>query len=86
VSFVHLIILLVRRDIVSPLIGEIRLCTGLRIGRLGFDSRGAGNFYLHHRVENGSGAHPPSYPMGTRGYFPGRGGENNSQPPPGIEP
>jgi hypothetical protein len=25
---------------------------------------GAGNFSLHHRVQNGSGAHPASYPMG----------------------
>jgi hypothetical protein len=32
---------------------------------------GAGNFSLHHRVQNGSGAHPGSYPMGTRGSFPG---------------
>jgi hypothetical protein len=32
---------------------------------------GAGNFSLHHRVQNGSGAHPDSYPMGTRGSFPG---------------
>jgi hypothetical protein len=32
---------------------------------------GAGNFSLHHRVKNGSGAHPASYPMGTRGSFPG---------------
>jgi hypothetical protein len=31
---------------------------------------GAGNFFLHHRVQNGSGAHPDSYPMGTRGSFP----------------
>jgi hypothetical protein len=31
---------------------------------------GAGNFPLHHRVQNGSGAHPASYPMGTRGSFP----------------
>jgi hypothetical protein len=30
---------------------------------------GAGNFY--HGVQNGSGAHPTSYPMGTRGSFPG---------------
>jgi hypothetical protein len=27
----------------------------------------AGNFSLHHRVQNGSGAHPASYPMGNRG-------------------
>jgi hypothetical protein len=32
---------------------------------------GAGNFFLHHRVQKGSGAHPASYPMGTRGSFPG---------------
>jgi hypothetical protein len=31
---------------------------------------GAGNFSLHHRVQNVSGAHPASYPMGTRGSFP----------------
>jgi hypothetical protein len=32
---------------------------------------GVGNFSLHHRVQNCSGAHPASYPMGTRGCFPG---------------
>jgi hypothetical protein len=32
---------------------------------------GAGNFSLHHRVQNGSGAHPASYPMSTSGSFPG---------------
>jgi hypothetical protein len=32
---------------------------------------GAGNFSLHHRIQNGSGAHPTSYSMGTRGSFPG---------------
>jgi hypothetical protein len=32
---------------------------------------GAGNFCLHHRVQNGSEAHPVSYPMGTSGSFPG---------------
>jgi hypothetical protein len=32
---------------------------------------GAGNFSLHHRVQTGSGTHPTSYPMGTRGSFPG---------------
>jgi hypothetical protein len=32
---------------------------------------GAGNFSLHHRVHNDSGAHPDSYPMGTRGSFSG---------------
>jgi hypothetical protein len=33
---------------------------------------GAGNFSLHHRVQNSSGALPPSYPMGIRSSFPGR--------------
>jgi len=32
---------------------------------------GAGNFSLHHRVQNSSGAHPASYQMGTRGSFAG---------------
>jgi hypothetical protein len=32
---------------------------------------GAGNFSLHHRIQNGSGAHPTYCPMGTRGSFPG---------------
>jgi hypothetical protein len=32
---------------------------------------GAGNFSLHHRVQNGFEAHQASYPMGTRGSFPG---------------
>jgi hypothetical protein len=31
----------------------------------------AGNFSLHHRVQNGSRAHPVSYPMGTKGSFRG---------------
>jgi hypothetical protein len=31
----------------------------------------AGNPSLHHRVQNGSGAHPASYPRGTSGPFPG---------------
>jgi hypothetical protein len=29
------------------------------------------NFPLRHRVQTGSGAHPASYSMGTRGSFPG---------------
>jgi hypothetical protein len=33
-------------------------------------SAGAGNS-LHHRVQNGSAAHPASYPMDTGGSFPG---------------
>jgi hypothetical protein len=32
---------------------------------------GAENSSPHHRVLNGSWTHPASYPMGTRGSFPG---------------
>jgi hypothetical protein len=32
---------------------------------------GAENFSLHHRVQSGSGAHPASYPVDTRGSFLG---------------
>jgi hypothetical protein len=32
---------------------------------------GAGNFSLHHYVQNGSETHAASYLMGTRGSFPG---------------
>jgi hypothetical protein len=45
---------------------------GLSYGLDGRGSRvrfaaGAGNFSLHHRVQNGSGAHQASDPMDTRG-------------------
>jgi hypothetical protein len=33
---------------------------------------GAGNFSFHLCVQTGSGAHPASYPMGTRGSSLGR--------------
>jgi hypothetical protein len=49
---------------------------------------GAGNFSLHHRVQNGSGAHPASYPMGTMGSFPGvrrSGREVDHSPPSSAE-
>jgi hypothetical protein len=49
--------------------------------RYGLDGRGSrvrfpgggetGNFFIHHRVQNGSEAHTASYPMDTRGFFPG---------------
>jgi hypothetical protein len=49
---------------------------GIALG-YGLDDRGSrvrfpagvGNFSLHHRVQNGSGVHPTSYPMGIRGSF-----------------
>jgi hypothetical protein len=38
----------------------------------GFKTKTTGNFSLHHRVQTGTGAQTPaSYPMGTRGSFPG---------------
>jgi hypothetical protein len=49
---------------------------------------GAGNFFLHYRVQNGSGAHLASYPMGTRGSFPGgkaAGVEADHSPPSSAE-
>jgi hypothetical protein len=49
---------------------------------------GAGNFSLHHRVQNGSGAHRASYPRGTRGLFPGvkrPGREADHSPPSSAE-
>jgi hypothetical protein len=52
------------------------VCIALGYGLDGRGSRvrfpaGVGNLSLHHRVQTGSGAHPASYPMGTRGSFPG---------------
>jgi hypothetical protein len=49
---------------------------------------GAGNFSLHHRVQNGSGAHPASYPMDTGAFSlavkrPGR--EADHSPPSSAE-
>jgi hypothetical protein len=40
-----------------------------RVSRVRFPA-GSGNFSLHYRVQNGSGVHPASYPMGTNGSFP----------------
>jgi hypothetical protein len=63
----------------------------LRAGQSGSRVRfqaGAGNFSLHHCVQNGSGAHPASYPMGARGSFPGvkrPGREADPSPPFSVE-
>jgi hypothetical protein len=54
------------------------ISVGIALG-YGLDDRGsrvrfpagAGNFSLYHHVQNGSVAHPASYPMDTRGFFPG---------------
>jgi hypothetical protein len=54
-----------------------------RGSRVRFPS-GAGNFSLHNRVQNVSGAHPASYPMGTGGSFLGvkRPGREADHSPP----
>jgi hypothetical protein len=49
---------------------------------------GAGKFSLLHRVQTGSGSHPASYAMGTRGPFPGgkaAGREADHSPSPSAE-
>jgi hypothetical protein len=51
----------------------IALSYGLDYWGFRFDSGGGGGweFSLYHRVQNGSGVHPATYPVGTRGSFPG---------------
>jgi hypothetical protein len=59
---------------------------GLRNGWLGVRVPArAGNFSFHHRVQNGSGAHPSSYAMGTRGLFKRPGREADHLPPSSSE-
>jgi hypothetical protein len=43
----------------------------------------AGNFSPHHRVQNSSGDHPASYPMGTEVKRQGR--EADHSPPSSVE-
>jgi hypothetical protein len=52
--------------------GSVGIALGYGLDDLGSRFRfpaEAGNFSLHHRVQNGSGVHPASYPMGARGSF-----------------
>jgi hypothetical protein len=56
------------------IISNFDIALGYRLDDRGSRVRflaGAGNFSLHHRVQNGSEAHSASYSMGTRGSFPG---------------
>jgi hypothetical protein len=46
------------------------MATGYGLDDRGSILAGAGNFFLRHHVQNGSGSHPASYPMDTRGSFP----------------
>jgi hypothetical protein len=58
----------------NPDISSVGIALGYGLDDRGSRVRfpvGAGNFSLHQRVYNGSGAHAASYPMGTRGSFPG---------------
>jgi hypothetical protein len=53
---------------------SVGIALGYGLNDRGFRVRfpaGNGNFSLHHCAQNGSGAHQASYPMGTRGSFPG---------------
>jgi hypothetical protein len=53
---------------------SVGIALGYGLDDWGFRVRfpaGAGNFSPHHRVQNGSGAHPASNPMYTRFFFPG---------------
>jgi len=49
----------------------LKRCYGLDdLGSMVRFPAGAGNFSLHHSVQNGSEARPASYPVGTRDSFP----------------
>jgi hypothetical protein len=71
-----------QQKLISDMFGAVRaLDMKLKLFRKRFENinlclvrfpAGAGNFSLHHCVQKGSGAHLASYPMGTRGSFPGR--------------
>jgi hypothetical protein len=54
--------------------GSVGIALGYGLDDRGSRARfpaGAVKFSLYHRVKKCSGAHPASYPMGTRGSFPG---------------
>jgi hypothetical protein len=77
----NLLMWVVTKIIVPPVILQFilrRSSVGIALG-YGLDDRGsrvrfpagAGNFSIHHHVQTGSGVHPASCPVGTRGPFPG---------------
>jgi hypothetical protein len=70
-------------DIIPP---SVCIALGYGLDDRGSRARfqeGAGNFSLHHYVQNGSGTHPASYPMGTRDSF--LGGKADHSPPSSTE-
>jgi hypothetical protein len=78
VSFQFIIIIIIIIIIIVILLWSRDSSVSIALG-YGLDDRGsrvrfpagAGNLSLHHRVQNGSGAHPASYPTGNRGSIPG---------------
>jgi hypothetical protein len=74
-------------NIIMGAVIAIAIALGDRDYRVRFPAE-VGNFSLHHRVQNGPGAHPASYPMSTRGSFPGvkrPGREADRSPPSSAE-
>jgi hypothetical protein len=65
------------------------MALGYGLDDRGFESQqGLGTFSIHHRVQTGSGAHPASYPMGTRDFSVGvkrEGREVDHSPPSSAE-
>jgi hypothetical protein len=77
----HFIVTIIRkfcREAKSQTNKKSKCSVGIALGyglddlgsRVWFPAR-AGNFSFHHRVQNGSRAHPASHPMGTTGSFLG---------------
>jgi hypothetical protein len=64
--FLLLLLLLLLLAVIAQLVEGLGYGLDDRGSRVRFPAR-AGNFSLYHRVQNGSGAYPASYPMGTRG-------------------
>jgi hypothetical protein len=56
---------------------------GQQAGWRGFDSRQGQDFSLFCSVQNGSGAHPASYPISSGGFF--SGGKADHSPPSSAE-
>jgi hypothetical protein len=58
-----------RRAMIAQSVQQLGYRLGNQGSRVQFPA-GAGNFSLHHHAQNGSGAHPASYPIGTRDSSP----------------
>jgi hypothetical protein len=63
-----------RFQLLVAMLTSVGIALGYGLDDRGFRVRftaGVGNFSLHHRIQNGSGAHLASCPMDTRGSFLG---------------